>query len=150
MRMNPDYIDMLKCLNAAQVDYLLVGGWAVNLYGYVRTTVDLDIWILADAANAHRVCRALADFGAPMSGIDPRDFEQEGVIFQVGVAPCRIDVITKIDGVRYSDAAVRSVSRQIGGVPVRVISVEDLIANKRSSGRTKDLADAEILEGLRK
>lgn len=148
--MNPDYIDMLKCLNAAQVDYLLVGGWAVNLYGYVRTTVDLDIWILADAANARRVCQALASFGAPMSGIKPQDFEQEGIIFQIGVAPCRIDVITKIDGVRYSEAVVRANSLRIDDIPVRVISIEDLIANKRSSGRTKDLADAEILEDLRK
>ncbi len=148
--MNPDYIDMLKCLNAAQVDYLLVGGWAVNLYGYVRTTVDLDIWILADAANAKRVCLALAAFGAPMSGIKPQDFEQEGIVFQIGVAPCRIDVITRIDGVRYSEAVVRASSLKIDEIPVRVISIEDLIANKRSSGRTKDLADAEILEDLRK
>lgn len=148
--MNSDYLDMLKCLNAAHVDYLLVGGWAVNLYGYVRTTVDLDVWILADAANARRVCRALAAFGAPMAGVNQKDFEHEGLVFQIGVAPCRIDVITKIDGVRYSDAAGRASSRQIDGIPVRVISVEDLIANKRASGRTKDLADAEILEGLRK
>lgn len=148
--MNPDYVDMLKSLNAAHVEYLLVGGWAVNLYGYVRATVDLDIWISANSSNARRVCQALAAFGAPMTGIGPQDFEREGVVFQIGVAPCRIDVITRIDGVCYSDAASRASSRQIDGVPVRVISVDDLIANKRASGRTKDLADAEILEGLRK
>ena len=76
--------------------------------------------------------------------------EAAGLIFQIGVAPCRIDVINKIDGVKYAEAASRAIEKTIEGVPVRIISLEDLIANKRASGRTKDLADAEILEGLGK
>ena len=80
----------------------------------------------------------------------PEDFAQDGTIFQIGVAPCRIDVINKIDGVSYADASPRAIPKTIEGVPVRIISREDLIANKRASGRTKDLADAEILEGLGK
>ena len=148
--MNVDYMDMLKCLNKAEVDYIMVGGWAVNMYGYVRATVDLDIWILADAENARRVYAALVEFGAPVAEMKPDDFAEYGMIFQIGVAPCRIDIISKISGVSYLDAVQRAVPKTIDGVGVRVISLEDLIANKKASGRAKDIADVEVLEGLRK
>ena len=148
--MDSNYLDMLRCLNRAGVDYIMVGGWAVNLHGYVRATIDLDIWILADQENARKVYAALGEFGAPLGEVKPEDFAQDGTIFQIGVAPCRIDVINKIDGVKYAEASPRAVQKTIEGVPVRIISREDLIANKRASGRTKDLADAEILEGLGK
>ena len=148
--MDSNYLDMLKCLNKAGVDYIMVGGWAVNLHGYVRATIDLDIWILADQENARKVYAALGEFGAPLAGVSPSDFAADGTIFQIGVAPCRIDVINKIDGVKYAEASSRAIEKAIEGVPVRIISLEDLIANKRASGQTKDLADAEILEGLGK
>jgi len=148
--MDANYLDMLKCLNKAGVDYIMVGGWAVNLHGYVRATIDLDIWILADHENARKVYAALGDFGAPLGDVRPEDFATDGTIFQIGVAPCRIDVINRIDGIRYADASPRAIEKIIAGIPVRIISKEDLIANKRASGRTKDLADAEILEGLGK
>ena len=148
--MDSNYLDMLRCLNKAGVDYIMVGGWAVNLHGYVRATIDLDIWILADQENARKVYAALGEFGAPLGQVKPEDFAQDGTIFQIGVAPCRIDVINKIDGVKYAEASPRAIQKTIEGVPVRIISREDLIANKRASGRTKDLADAEILEGLGK
>ena len=146
--MNADFLDMLKCLNKANVDYLLVGGWAVNFHGYIRTTVDLDIWVLADANNARHIYQALVDFGAPLQNIKAQDFEKDDLIFQIGVAPCRIDVITKIDGLNYSDARKKAIRKEIKGIPINVISKEDLIVNKRSTGRIKDIADAEILEGL--
>ena len=148
--MDSNYLDMLKCLNKAGVDYIMVGGWAVNLHGYVRATIDLDIWILADLENARKVYAAIGEFGAPLAGVRPDDFAADGTIFQIGVAPCRIDVINKIDGVKYADASPRAIEKTIEGIPVRIISLEDLITNKRASGRTKDLADAEILEGLGK
>ncbi len=147
--MNDDYLDMLRCLNKAGVDYIMVGGWAVNMHGYVRATIDLDIWILADQANARKVYAALVEFGAPVGNVSVQDFSTSGVIFQIGVAPCRIDIINEIDGLKYMDAAPRAVQKEIDGVPVRILSLEDLIVNKRASGRTKDLADAEILEGLK-
>ena len=147
---NADYLDMLKCLNAAQVDYVMVGGWAVNLHGYIRATIDLDIWILADQHNAQKVFSALSSFGAPLQNVTPEDFAIEGTIFQIGVAPCRIDIINKIDGLTFSDASSRAVTTVIDGVPVRILSLDDLIVNKRASGRTKDLADAEMLEGFKK
>ena len=148
--MNADYVDMLKCLNKAGVDYILVGGWAVNMYGYIRATVDLDIWILADSENAKKVYGAVAEFGAPVSEMKPEEFAEYGMIFQVGVAPCRVDIISKISGVSYADAVTRAIPKTIDGVNVRIISLEDLIANKKASGRTKDLADVEVLESCRK
>ena len=148
--MNADYIDMLKCLNKAGVDYILVGGWAVNMYGYIRATVDLDVWILADADNAKKVYSAVAEFGAPVSEMKPEEFAEYGMIFQIGVAPCRVDIISKISGVSYADAVTRAVPKTIDGIPVRIISLGDLIANKKASGRAKDLADVEVLEGCRK
>ena len=148
--MNSDYLDMLKSLNKAKVDYVMVGGWAVNMHGYIRATIDLDIWILTDPENARKVYAALIDFGAPLAQIKPEDFSTDGTIFQIGVAPCRIDIINRIDGLNYADAAPRAVLKEIDGIPVKVLSLEDLIVNKRASGRTKDIADAEILEGLRK
>lgn len=148
--MNADYIDMLKCLNKAGVDYMLVGGWAVNMYGYIRATVDLDIWILADPENARKVYGAVAEFGAPVSQMKPEEFAEYGMIFQIGVAPCRVDIISKISGVSYADAVTRAVPKTIDGIPVRIISLDDLIANKKASGRAKDLADAEALEECKK
>ena len=148
--MNADYIDMIKCLNKAGVDYILVGGWAVNMYGYIRATVDLDVWILADADNAKKVYSAVAEFGAPVSEMKPEEFAEYGMIFQIGVAPCRVDIISKISGVSYADAVTRAVQKTIDGIPVRIISLDDLIANKKASGRAKDLADVEALEGFRK
>ena len=148
--MDANYTDMLKCLNGAGVDYILVGGWAVNMYGYIRATVDLDIWILADMANAQRVYAVLGEFGAPIADVKPEDFAEDGIIFQIGVAPCRIDIITRISGVAYADAVKRAVSKEIDGIAVKVISIEDLIANKKASGRTKDLADVEVLERIGK
>ena len=148
--MDANYTDMLKCLNGAGVDYILVGGWAVNMYGYIRATVDLDIWILADMANAQRVYAALGEFGAPIADVKPEDFAEDGIIFQIGVAPCRIDIITRISGVAYADAVKRAVSKELDGIAIKVISIEDLIANKKASGRTKDLADVEVLERIGK
>lgn len=148
--MNADYVDMLKCLNKAGVDYILVGGWAVNMYGYIRATVDLDIWVLADADNAKKIYTAVAEFGAPVSHMKPEEFAEYGMIFQIVVAPCRVDIISKISGVSYTDAVTRAVPKTIDGIPVRVISLDDLIANKKASGRAKDLADVEVLEGCRK
>jgi len=148
--MNADYIDMLKCLNKAGVDYMMVGGWAVNMYGYIRATVDLDIWILADPDNARKVYSAITEFGAPVSEMKPEEFAEYGMIFQIGVAPCRVDIISKISGVSYADAVTRAVQKTIDGIPVRIISLDDLITNKKASGRAKDLADVEVLEGCRK
>ena len=82
------------------------------------------------------------------SDLKPEDFAEDGIIFQIGVAPCRIDIITRISGVSYADAVQRAVPKEIDGNTVKVISLADLITNKKASGRTKDLADAEVLERI--
>ena len=148
--MDENYIDMLRCLNKAGVDYILVGGWAVNFYGYVRATIDLDIWICVNSENAKKVFAALREFGAPLSGMSAKDFEEEGMMFQIGVAPCRIDIISKISGVEYCNAVKRAKKCDVFGELVPVISLEDLIANKKASARGKDLVDAKQLEARRK
>ena len=106
--------------------------------------------MLADADNAKKIYTAVAEFGAPVSHMKPEEFAEYGMIFQIGVAPCRVDIISKISGVSYTDAVARAVPKTIDGIPVRVISLDDLIANKKASGRAKDLADVEVLEGCRK
>ena len=146
--LNSDYSDMLFALSEAKVKFILIGGYAFSAHGYPRTTLDIDFWVLASPENADAVIRALNRFGAPLMGVTEADFEKEGAIFQIGVVPRRIDIITKIDGVSFADAYPRALVTEWEGVMVHVLSLQDLLANKRASGRTKDLADIELLERL--
>jgi len=109
--------------------------------------MDIDIWIMPSPDNAAAVVRALKRFGAPLRELSASDFQTEGVIFQIGVAPRRIDIITAVDGLTFDDAFAHSTVVEIEGLEIHIPSVTDLIINKRASGRTKDLADAEMLEG---
>ena len=140
-----DFKDMIKIFLEEQVQFLLVGGISINLYGYIRTTKDLDLWVQASGENAPKVVKALAKFGAPMQDISVQDFESEGTIFQIGVEPIRIDVITKIAGVKFEEAIQNAKIMEIEELNVPTISLPDLIKNKKASGRLRDLADAEIL-----
>jgi hypothetical protein len=108
----------------------------------------MDIWVMPSAENAAAVMRALTRFGAPMHQLTAQDLQEEGTVFQIGVPPRRIDIITAASGLRFDDAFQNAVSVDIEGTQVRVLSIEDLIRNKRATGRTKDLADAEALEAL--
>jgi hypothetical protein len=147
--MNPDFSDMLSALSAEGVEYLLIGAYAMAVHGVPRATGDIDIWVRPSPDNADRILRALARFGAPLGGLRAADLAGEGTVFQVGVAPNRVDVITAIDGVAFDAAWPRRVTSDIGGLTIPVIGREDLIRNKRSTGRSRDLADAEQLEGSR-
>lgn len=146
--LNEDYSDMLRALSAEGVRYLLVGAYALAAHGYPRATMDIDIWIMPSPENADAVLRAIERFGAPLHDLSKNDLMTEGTVFQIGVAPRRIDIITSASGLQFQEAFGRSVAVQIEGIEVRIPSVEDLIANKRASGRTKDLADVEALENL--
>ena len=146
--LNSDYSDMLRALSACDVKFMLVGDYALGALGYPRATLDIDLWVMPSPENAVAVMRALKLFGAPMADISEADFISEGTIFQIGVAPRRIDIITKIDGVAFEDAFRRAKVVELAGASVRVLSLEDLLANKRASGRLKDLADVELLERL--
>jgi len=131
---------------------MVVGGYAFSAYGHPRATLDFDLFVEASQENADAIFKALADFGAPLESlrIKVSDFAHEGSIIQIGVPPCRIDIITKIDGVGFADAYERSVKGEIDGVPVRVISLEDLLTNKKAAGRPKDLGDIATIEHMMK
>lgn len=105
-------------------------------------------WVMPDPENAVLVLQALADFGAPLGELSSEDLHKEGVVFQIGVAPRRVDILTSVDGLNFGDSFDRSEVIEIAQLPVHVLSVPDLIKNKRATGRTKDLADAEALEEI--
>ena len=144
--LNNDYKDILLALSNRKAKFLLVGAYAMAVHGYPRSTMDIDLWIMPDPENALLVLQALEDFGAPVEGLSQNDLQKEGIIFQIGVAPRRIDILTSVDGLNFKEAFANSQTIEIDGIPVQVLSTIDLIKNKRSTGRTKDLADAESLE----
>jgi predicted nucleotidyltransferase len=147
-----DLKELLLAFNAHGVEYLLVGGYAIGIYAEPRATKDMDLFVRPDRANSEAVYRALADFGAPLSGIGPTDFcDDPNSVFQIGQSPLRIDILQQIDGITFSEAWPMRVEVHIDGIPVHVISAEHLIQNKLASGRLRDLADAEaIREASRK
>lgn len=145
MTVNPDFKDLFHELNVAEATFLVVGAHAVMYFTEPRYTKDLDIWVRADSDNASKVFRALGAFGAPLHELTTDDLACSGTIFQIGVAPNRIDVITSIDGVRFEDAWPRRVRSSYGGIPISLLSAEDLITNKVASGRPQDLIDVERL-----
>jgi hypothetical protein len=145
--MNPDFVDLLRAFNAADVRFLVVGAYALALHGRPRATGDLDIWIEPSPDNAPRVLRALAEFGAPLSGVVASDFSEPGAVYQIGVAPGRIDLLTTLTGLTFQEAWAERVERPFGEVThVNFIGKSSFIRNKRATGRTKDLADIEALE----
>lgn len=144
--MNRDFSELLLAFNAHHVEYLLVGAHALAVYGHVRATKDVDVWVRPDSENAQRVLQALSDFGAPLGDLDQDDLSKAGTVFQIGVPPIRIDVITAIDGVEFAQAWPDRLETSFGGVPVFVISRHHLILNKKTSARLQDLADVEHLE----
>jgi hypothetical protein len=140
-----DFREFLSLLNVNRVDYLLVGGYAVGLHGYPRATVDLDIWVAATPDNAGRVIAALGAFGFDAGSLEPGLFVNPRTLVRFGVPPFRIEIMTSIDGVAYDGCRARAVEFDMDGLPVPVIALSDLRANKRAAGRHKDLADLENL-----
>jgi hypothetical protein len=147
--LNEDYRDMLHVLSEERVKFVLVGAYALAAHGYPRATMDIDIWVMPSPENADAVLRALSRFGAPLHNLTKEDLLKEGTIFQIGVAPRRIDIITAASGLQFETTYQNSISVNIEGIEVRIPSIDDLIINKRAIGRTKDLADAEALESLK-
>ena len=143
---NRDFRDLLAEFNAHGVDYLIVGAHALAAHGHVRATKDLDVWVRPASDNAGRVLAALRAFGAPLHDLTEADLAAAGLVFQIGVAPLRIDIMTSIDGVEFADAWPARLSTKFADQPAAVLSREHLIKNKRASGRTQDVADIERLE----
>lgn len=144
--MNSDFEELLRAFNASGVRYLVVHGYAVMLYSEPRYTKDLDIWVETGEENASKVFSALAAFGAPLKGLSPADFRAEGFFYQMGIPPVRIDILMSVDGVRFHEAWPNRQESAIGRERAWFIGRQDLIRNKRASGRHIDLHDAELLE----
>ena len=143
--LNEDYKEMLQLLLEEQVDFMIVGAYALGTHGYPRATGDIDIWVKPNKINSKKLYKALARFGAPLDQIQIDGFTTEGIIFQIGVIPRRIDIITKIDGVTYNEADEDKIIVEIEGLKLPVISLEKFIKNKMATGREKDELDIKIL-----
>lgn len=146
MAVNPDFRDLFAALNAAKARYLLVGGYAVAFHAQPRFTKDLDIWTDPDPGNAARVYDALRSFGAPLGDLTTADLARVGIVFQIGMPPNRIDILTGIDGVAFGDAWPDRVETKYGDQTAVVIGRRHLAENKRATGRPQDLLDLEMLE----
>ena len=143
--MNRDFVEMLSALCAAGADFLIVGAHALAAHGVPRATGDLDIWVRPTVANADRVLEALGAFGAPLFDLTRDDLTRPDTVFQIGLPPSRIDVLSGISGVTFEDAWSRRLEITIGDLTVPVIGRDDFITNKRASGRPKDLSDLALL-----
>lgn len=143
--MNQDFVDLLQAFVVHDVRFLIVGAYALALHGRPRATGDLDVWVDATPENAPRVMRALAAFGAPLSEISEADLSRPGVVFQLGVAPGRVDILTALTGLTFEEAWPDRVRHAFGPVTVDFIGRDSFIRNKRATGRAKDLGDIEDL-----
>lgn len=147
IRLPQDFKEFLKLLKANDVRYLLVGGYAVGVYGYPRPTGDIDIWVSNSAENAERAVEALRQFGFDSPELSPSLLMLEKSIIRMGVPPFKIEVITHIDGVKFDECYPRRSKFEIDGCPVSVIGRDDLLKNKKASGRPKDINDLIELQG---
>jgi hypothetical protein len=145
--MNPDFLDFLKALIAADARFIVVGAHALAAHGVPRATGDIDLWIDRSPENAGRVWRALTAFGAPATalGLKPADLEVPETVVQIGLAPRRIDILTDVTGLSFEQAWSSRIVHQIGMLAVPFLGRDDLVRNKRASGRYKDLGDLEAL-----
>ena len=140
-----DYKEFLRLLRAHEVEYLLIGGWAVGYHGHPRATYDLDVWIGISPANADRLVKALAEFGFDGTELSPNLFLQPDKIVRMGVEPVRIEIMTSISGVEFAECYSERLETILNDVPVDLINLRDLKINKEASGRLKHLADLEQL-----
>lgn len=148
MMLDTDLRELLALLTEHHVEFLIVGGHAVAFHGYPRLTDDLDLFVRADAANAARIMAALESFGFGGIGLTASDFIADDRVIQLGRAPNRVDLLTRLWGVPFEDAWSQKVAGELDGVSVWMLSRANLIANKRATARPQDLADAAALELL--
>lgn len=147
MKLDHDFSEFIGCLIAREVEFLVVGGYAVAAHGHPRYTGDLDVWVLVSQDNADRILSALTDFGFGSVGLTTDDFTTPDHVVQLGYPPLRIDLLTSVDGVEFHSCAAHRVELTIDGHEVPFIGLDDLRLNKIASGRPQDLADVEALRG---
>lgn len=149
--MNQDFVEMLSALNARGVEFMIVGSYATAYHGYTRATKDLDLWVSGEPENGRRLYRALAEFGVPGRHLEAFDaFLQSDEILQIGVAPNRIDIMTRIPGVEFAACWANRVKTQFGGEPVCLISLNDHMKSKAAAGREQDRLDIKMLQKRRR
>lgn len=144
--MNPDFVDLLRAFIAADVRFLIVGAYALALHGRPRATGDLDVWVDPTPENARNIMRALVEFGAPLTNVNESEFAQPGVVYQIGVPPGRIDILTELTGLTFGEAWADRMRRPFGELEVDFIGRGAFIRNKRATGRAKDLGDIEGMD----
>lgn len=145
VELHPDFKDFLKLFNSHNVEYLLIGGYAVGYHGYPRATADMDVWIAVNERNAAAAAAALRDFGIPEKEITDTLFMEKDKIIRMGVPPIRIEVLTGVSGVDFHECYGRRIEVAIDDITVNFISLDDLRRNKQASGRYQDLDDIEHL-----
>jgi predicted nucleotidyltransferase len=146
LRLPDDFKEFLRLLNSHGVEYLLVGGYAVGHYGYPRATADMDVWVAMSPENARRMVAALEAFGFSPGSVSTDLFLAENQIIRLGVPPLRLEILTTVSGVTFADCYPSRTQAVIDGVPVSLISLDQLKANKAANGRPKDLDDLSHLE----
>jgi len=145
IRLPKDFKELLQLLNSKRVEYLVVGGYAVALYGYPRATGDMDIWIAMSEDNAHKTVEALREFGFSTPELKEELFLEKEKNIRLGNPPLRIEILTSIDGVEFTECYANKKAVTIDDIDINFISLEDLKKNKKASGRYQDLADLENL-----
>jgi predicted nucleotidyltransferase len=146
IRLEEEFKELLKSLNRNAVRYLMIEGYAVVLHGYVRNTTDLDLAVAPDAYNADRLVKALKDFGFDVPNLDTDLFTKPNSLIRMGFEPLKVEILNYLRGVDFEDAFRNRKEINVDGVDINLISITDLIANKRAVGRHIDLADVEELE----
>lgn len=145
MFVNSDFSELLKIFNDNNIQYLVIGGYALIQYAEPRYTKDLDLWVSTTAENATAVFNSLKQFGAPLDDLTSKDFAEDGFFYQMGVPPVRVDILMGIPGLAFSEAWERRETVWFDELPVFFICKSDLITAKRASGRPQDLIDADLL-----
>lgn len=143
-----DYFDFADALMAERVEFVIVGAYALGVHGLARGTADIDFYVRATPENASKLMRALRTFGAPVAsvGLSEADFSVPGGTCQLGVSPCRIDVLTELTGITWEEASRDVVVQNINGRSLPFLSMEALLKNKSQTGRPKDLGDVQRLK----
>src|SRR3972149_6150739 len=145
IQLPPDFKDFLRLLSEEQVEYLLVGGYAVGFHGYPRAAKNLEIWVAINSENAARLVRVFQRFGFSSKSVSPDSFLNEKKVIEIGIEPVRIDVIMSISGISFSECFAQRVNFLYEGININLINLEHLKINKRATGRLRDLADVEEL-----
>ncbi len=142
-----DFVDLLELFVEHGVDFLVIGAHALAAHCFPRFTKDIDLFLRPSTENAERVMAALVGFGAPIQahGVSARDFAAPGTVYQMGLPPRRIDLTTEISGVSFEEAESGAMTRELAGLDLRFLGLDELVRNKRASGRARDLLDVEML-----